>query len=140
MKSILISCICLSLMFSDGQDKKSLNQSVELFRKSMVSVDEQALLKLTSPTLSYGHSNGIIENQKEFVASMKSAKYKFVSIELTDQTVDLSYKDVAVVRHHFFAHTADTGKPKSTINLHVLTVWKKLDAKWVLLTRQAVKI
>src|SRR5690606_10116659 len=95
--------------------------------------------QLTSPALTYGHSSGLIEDRDTCIASMVSGKYVFLSLELSEQTVDISGK-TAIVRHRFFAHTHDEGKEPGTVTLHVLQVWQKGDDGWQLLARQAVRI
>lgn len=105
----------------------------------MVSADEELLLKLTSPMLSYGHSNGLVEGKDEFIASLLSAKYNFLTIDLKQQTIRLT-GNIAIVRHELHADTEDLGKPERSIKLHVLMVWKKSSLGWELVARQAVKM
>ncbi len=104
----------------------------------MVSADGQALLRLTLPSLTYGHSNGEVEGREKFVSSMVSGKYRFLAIRLSGQKVIMS-GDVAVVRHQLDAETADAGKPQRSIRLHVVMVWQRSGSDWKLLARQAVK-
>lgn len=124
---------------SQSAEEKRVAQAVESFRKTMVQPDQAAFVKLTSQALSYGHSNGLVEDQKTCIESMITGKYKFTSLELTEQTINITGQ-TAIVRHHFFAHTHDAGKDPGTAKLKVLQVWVKEKANWVLLARQAVKV
>lgn len=139
MKTALIGYLYLSMTSVENPDRRAVTHAVEDFRNAMVEVNEIALSTMTSKNLSYGHSNGFVENQATFIASLVSGKYRFLSIELDEQTIDV-IDSIAIVRHRFFAHTADMSKPQTTVNLHVLTVWRKTDGKWLLVARQAVKI
>lgn len=139
MKTTLLCSLCMVLVGAKANNEVSVEQVVEQLRTAMVAADEAVLSALTSPILSYGHSNGVVESKDEFIASLVSGKYNFLSINLTDQTINVE-KDLAIVRHRLDAETADTGKPRLTIKLHVLTVWQKQEDDWVLVARQAVKL
>jgi len=116
-----------------------VNEAVELFRQALVDPDASVLEKLTAETLTYGHSNGLIEDRKTCIESMISGKFNFESVELSEQTVDVS-GNTAIVRHILFGKTHDAGKEPGTAHLKVLQVWQKQNGNWVLLARQAVKI
>ncbi len=123
----------------ESTERAEVEAAVELFRQTMITPDESVFYKLTSPKLTYGHSSGLVEDRETCVSSMVTGKFKFLSLELTDQTVDIS-DNTAIVRHRFFAHTHDAGKEPGTVTLHVLQVWQKGNRGWQLLARQAVKI
>ena len=61
----------------------------------------------------------------------------FVTIDITDQTIDIVGK-TAIVRHQFNATTNDGGKP-GIVKLKVLLIFQKENGVWKLLARQAVK-
>ena len=121
-----------------GKEEKAVSAAIEALRKEMIDPDKAALEKLTLPELSYGHSNGMIQNQAEFVEALTSGKSDFVSIDLTSQSITIVEK-TAVVRHYLSAVTNDGGKPGQT-KLSVLLIWQKQKGEWRLLARQAVKI
>jgi len=120
-------------------DERAVAEAVEMFRKTMVDPDQEMFDRLTSGALTYGHSNGLVEDKKTCIESMVTGKYDFESIELSEQTVKVMDK-TAIVRHSFFAHTHDAGKDPGTVKLKVLTVWQKENGKWRLLARQAVRL
>ncbi|WP_229252955.1 nuclear transport factor 2 family protein [Dyadobacter helix] len=126
-------------VIAQSADEKAVAEAVEKFRKTMVDPDQATFEELTSAALTYGHSNGLVEDQKTCIASMVTGKYNFNSLELTEQTIRIVDK-TAIVRHTFFAHTHDAGKEPGTVKLKVLMVWQKENGKWVLLARQAVRI
>jgi ketosteroid isomerase-like protein len=126
------------IVSAQGNNEKLVADAVEQLRKAMVDGDSVRLTHLTSPLLSYGHSSGVVQDQKEFVSKIVSGASDFVTIDLTDQTIKIS-GDAAIVRHTLSASTNDGGKP-GTVKLHVLTVWQKDHGKWKLLARQAVKV
>jgi hypothetical protein len=117
---------------------KAVSRSVESLRKAMIEADSASLQALTKKELSYGHSSGRVEDQTSFIRSLTSGASDFVSIELSDQTVQIVDK-TAVVRHTLSAQTNDNGKPGS-VKLSILTIWEKDWGKWKLLARQAVRM
>jgi hypothetical protein len=121
-----------------GKEEKEVSAAVEALRKAMIDPDKAVLEKLTLPELSYGHSNGMIQNQTEFVETLVSGKSDFVSINLTEQNIRIVDR-TAIVRHLLSAVTNDGGKP-GQVNLSILLVWQKQKGEWRLLARQAVKI
>lgn len=125
---------------SQAQTKQetAVATATEQLRKAMVDADSAMLEKLTLPELSYGHSGGHIDDQKEFVQKIVSGKSDFVTLEFADQSISVS-KNVALVRHKFNAETNDGGRP-GEVHLAVLLVWQKLHGHWKLLARQAIKI
>ena len=112
---------------------------VESFRQALVEPDQAILEGLTNESLTYGHSLGLIEDRQTFIESLVSAKFKFTSLEFSEQTVDI-VGNTAVVRHTLFGHTADEGKDPGTVTLKVLLVWQKDNGKLRLIARQAVRI
>lgn len=121
-----------------GKEEKEVAVAVESLRRAMIDPDKMTLEKLTLPQLSYGHSNGQIQNQSEFVEALASGKSDFVSIDLSEQSIKVIDK-TAMVRHYLVGTTNDGGKT-GQVKLSVLLVWLKQKGEWRLLARQAVKI
>jgi ketosteroid isomerase-like protein len=123
---------------AQSADEKQVAAAVEALKTAMVSGKKSQLEAIAAPNLTYGHSSGLLENKAAFVENITSGHSDFVSIDLTDQTIQVD-GDVALVRHKLAAKTNNDGTP-GTVNLGVLLVWKKQQGKWKLLARQAYKI
>lgn len=122
------------------QTVKEVSDAVEQLRQAMISADGALLDRLASFELSYGHSNGNIQNKQEFISSFTSGESVFLSIELSDQTVRV-VNDTAIVRHLLLAETNDKGKGPATVKISILLVWVKNDeGQWQLVARQAVRV
>lgn len=130
----LISCST----FGQATDRSDLEKKVEELRLLLINPEQNQLERITSAHLSYGHSNGRIENQKEFIAYMLSGISKFVTIDLQNQTVDM-FDDIGVVRHTIVAETNNEGEVVH-IKIGVILVWHKEADEWKLLARQAFKL
>ena len=88
--------------------------------------------------LTYGHSNGRLQNKTEFIRELDGTN-SFQSRELSKQTVFID-GDVAVVRHVFDGvNNLPEGKT-STAHITVLQVWKQYGGARKLLTRQSTPL
>lgn len=122
---------------AQSKSEKQVAAAVEFLKKAMIDGSRESLEAIAGDKLSYGHSGGKVENKAEFVEAIASGKSDFVTIDLTDQTIQVIGK-TAIVRHSLSATTNDRGVP-GTVKLHILTVWQKVHGKWVMIARQAVK-
>jgi len=140
-KYILLFVLVLiyALPESQAQTKteKAVSEAAENLRLAMISGNKVDLDNITMEQLSYGHSGGHVEFKKEFMEKFISGKSDFVSINITDQTIQI-IKKTAIVRHILVAEISDNNKP-STIKLKVMLVFLKSHGHWKLVARQAVK-
>ena len=131
--------LTVSMVFAQNDnDQKAVAEASEKLRSTMISGDKTVLESLILPELTYGHSSGHIDNAKEFVEKLVSKQSNFLSIENTNQSIQIVDK-TAIVRNHLYAKTADLGKEPGEVNLDILYVWSKTKSGWKLLARQAVK-
>jgi ketosteroid isomerase-like protein len=141
MKKIAFLFLLSMLTFaSNAQSKKQVEveAAVNKLITAMKSANKTDLEDIASDHLSYGHSGGHVEGKAEFVEKIASGRSVFVTIDITDQTIDIVGK-TAIVRHMFVSNTNDGGKP-NTVKLKVLLIFQKEKGAWKLLARQAVKI
>jgi hypothetical protein len=140
--SFILSASLALCLFSGkllaNDEPRAVAEKVTALTKAMINADKKMLEELSSPSLSYGHSSGVMENQREFIEKLVSGKSDFVTIDLSEQTISIS-GDVALVRHTLNADIKDGGVA-STIKLGVLLVWQKQRGDWKLLARQAFKL
>lgn len=112
--------------------------AVEALRKLMVQPIKEELEALVADELHYGHSDADLEDKPTFINTLITKKSNFLSIDLTQQTINI-YNDTAVVRHVLRADTFDDEIPR-TIKLLILSVWNLQNDKWIIVARQAVKM
>lgn len=139
-KTLLLALLFLGLgLVSQAQskDEKQVLAAVDALRAAMLSGDRSKLAAIAAPQLTYGHSNGLIEDKAAFIENLASGTSDFVTIDLSEQTVRID-GDVALVRHKLAAQTNNGGVPGS-VKLGVLLVFRKQQGKWLLLARQAFK-
>lgn len=142
MKIILTLLLCTMMssnsILAQSADEKAVAAAVEKLRKAMVAADAAALTNLAAEEISYGHSNGLVENRAEFVNQFVTGQSVFLNITLSDQTIKI-VGDAAIVRHHFVSDTNNNNVPGKA-DIIVLMVWQKQKGEWKLLARQAAKI
>jgi hypothetical protein len=134
---LLVSFMATTNIMAQPGSEAEVAKAVETLRQAMLDANKQALEKIAADELTYGHSNGLIENKAAFVENIASGKSDFVSITLSEQSVVI-VGSTAIVRHKFVADTNNGGTPGKA-NISVLLVWEKLKGEWKLLARQAVK-
>jgi ketosteroid isomerase-like protein len=132
---------CVAAIAAQGQSKeeKEVVSVVEFLRKAMLDGDKTALDKIAAPELSYGHSNGHVEDKAAFIDALVTGKNDFVTIDLSEQTIKVVGTDLAMVRHKLKADTNNGGTP-GTANIAILLVFQKQKGQWKLVARQACKI
>ena len=122
-----------------GQSKEEkVTAAVEALNNALVAADSNALVKLTTNELSYGHSSGKVEDQQAFIHNAVNGPFKFLSITATNQIITLAKRN-AIVRHLFVGKATNNGAP-ADVKLTILQVWQKRGNAWKLLARQAVKL
>lgn len=115
-----------------------LKDAVSKLEVALVKKDSVTLKKLLHPKLSYGHSNGWVENKQEVISDLFNGKLTYVKIESSDYQWQ-ALKDWASVRSTSKISYKVDGK-NGELELHVLQVWVKTNKGWQLFARQATKI
>lgn len=143
MKKIAFLTFALLLsgmaLLAQKKDEQRVAAAVQQLNQAMVDGNKAMLDQLTSDKLSYGHSNGLIEDKDAFIEAIIDGTSGFTSIDLTEQTIAIS-NGIAIVRHKFSAGTNNKGQQPGRANLSVMQIWQKDKGKWLLLARQATKI
>jgi ketosteroid isomerase-like protein len=132
----LVIAFCYALKAQTSEDKVAT--AVTFLKNAMISGNQSDLEKIISDDLSYGHSGGKIEDKAAFIKAIATGASDFVTIELTEQTVNVKGK-IAIVRHKLVAKTNDNGKPND-VKIGVMLVFAKEGKDWKLLARQAYKL
>lgn len=136
--SILIVFAVSVVSWGQSKEEKEVAAAVEQLRVAMVSGDRAVLEKLTAKELTYGHSSGLVEDQKAFVEALATGKSDFLTIDLQEQTIRM-VGSTALVRHNLIGETNSGGK-RGAVKAGVMMVWQKKQGEWKLLARQAFKL
>ena len=123
---------------AESGDEAAVKQAVETLRKASLEQDKAKLEAVTAEQISYGHSDGRVENKAKLIDGMMNRKAKVKSIDFPELTVAV-VGNTAVARHLYVSESELDGKPQST-KIGALQVWQKQDGGWKLLARQGFKL
>lgn len=123
---------------SELKNEPKLQENIQLLDFYMKNNDS-AILELFSEDVSFGHSNGWVQNFDDFKKDFESNKVSYKSIEQTDfsefkrnrKTVSLrrKVKVVGIYKIYDFEMT-----------LSLLEIWVKKGKSWKLWSRQAIEL
>lgn len=130
--------ILLFLTCSTAHAQDMLDVAMEKFNMALIRKDTAALNRLLHNDVTYGHSNGWIENKADVKTDLYNGKlvYNKIGQEITEV---LKTGNTACVRSNATIDVLFDGKPM-TFKLHVLQVWTRKDKDWQLTARQSVKM
>lgn len=132
-----------SLFFSspalaEAGDDAAVKQNVEALREALLKADKAQLERLTAEQLSYGHSDGRVQNKAEFIDGVMTRKATVKSLNFPDLKIAVA-GDAAIARHLYESESEMDGKTTNT-KIGTLEVWQKQGGNWKLLARQAYKL
>ena len=122
---------------AESADEAAVAQAVEALRKAIFGQEKTQLEALCAEQLSYGHSDGRVENKAKFIDGVMTRKAILKSLTLSDHTIAIVGTD-AIARHTWASESETDGKLTST-KIGVLQVWQKQGGNWKLLARQSVR-
>lgn len=120
-------------------DSISLKDAMSNLDKSLVNKDEKVLMQLLNADVSYGHSNGWVQNKTDIINDLKSGKLVYDKIENMNATIVAINSQWATVRTNTNAEGKVNGNPFQ-FKLHILEVWSKTKTGWQLIARQSTKL
>ena len=142
MKKIVLFIALIMLastsIMAQSKSEQIVANAVTALHNNVVNPNREQLDNLVSADLSYGHSAGKVENKDQFIDFLFNGPFKFTSINVSDQTIQVSGKN-AVVRHIFIGKATNNGVP-TDIRIGNLMVWRKEGSLWKLLARQAFRL
>lgn len=136
---ITISLLLLTGVLKAQADSVELKGVIQKLDNALIKQDSAVLELLLDKKLSYGHSNGWIQNKEDMWADFKSGRITYKKIESSNTSYSNSGKEWMMVRTNSLISGNANGKDFE-LNLHVLQVWKKEKKGWQLVARQSTKI
>ncbi len=83
---------------AESADEAAVAQAVEALRKAILGQEKTQLEALCAEQLSYGHSDGRVENKAKFIDGVMTRKAIVKSLTLSDHTIAIVGTD-AIARH-----------------------------------------
>jgi ketosteroid isomerase-like protein len=119
-------------------DDAAVSAAVEDLRKASLAADTAKLTALSSDAITYGHSDGRVQNKAEMLDGFKARKATVKSIDFPELKVAVT-GDTAVSRHLYVSDSELDGKT-TNIKIGVIECWHKEGGTWKLLGRQGYKL
>lgn len=140
-KNILLSLLLFVAInsFSQSKEEKVLQRVKELNNAIFINKDSTALEGLMADKVTYGHSNGKLEDRKWMITDAVNSKQVYSNFVMDSASVFFEGNNTAVVRHVLRATATENGR-ESQLHLNVLQVWVNQHNQWKLMARQAVKL
>jgi len=142
MKSLFsfIFLVCFVFGFSQNYSKKEKALFSQISKlDSLMQNNNSKILEFFSDDISFGHSNGWVQNYQDFKIDFESGKVKYQSVKQTELKEFKIKNRFANVRRII----AVKGLYKNEIfemKLSVLELWIKQKGIWKLWSRQSAKI
>jgi hypothetical protein len=119
-------------------DEAAVTESVEILRRGILEADKGKLEHVASAQISYGHSDGRVQNKEQFIDGVMTRKQVVKSLAFPDLKVTV-VGNAAIARHIYLAESELDGKATTT-KIGALQVWQKQDGGWKLLARQGFRL
>jgi hypothetical protein len=123
---------------ADAADEAAVAQGVETLRKALLEADRAKLEQVAARDISYGHSDGRVQNKEEFIHGVTTRKQTVKSLAFPELKMAV-VGSAAVVRHIYLSDSVLEGKATTT-RIGALQVWQKQDGGWKLLARQGFRL
>ena len=123
---------------AETDNEAAVRLNVEALREALLKADKAQLERLTADQLSYGHSDGRVQNKPEFINGVMTRKATVKSLTFPDLKIEVA-GDAAVARHIYESESETDGKPNN-VRIGALQVWQKQGGNWKLLARQGFKL
>ncbi|MFC4164961.1 nuclear transport factor 2 family protein [Epilithonimonas zeae] len=140
MKSLFsfIFLICFVFGFSQNYSKKEkalISQVSKL--DSLMQNNDSKILELFSEDVSFGHSNGWVQNYQDFKTDFESGKVKYQSVKQTELKEFIIKNKFANIRRTISVKGLYKND-EFQMKLSVLEFWIKQKGIWKLWSRQSV--
>ena len=131
---LIIALVFCSRVFAQQSDE--LIKRSQAFHKALVAKSAD-LSSFLDAKLSYGHSNGWLENRQELLEHIETGVMNY--LEFSEDSIVADMQDNIGYLRFVTTLKASLRGTQATFRLRVLEVWRKEDNNWVLYARQAVR-
>jgi ketosteroid isomerase-like protein len=123
---------------AQSADEAGIAQAIETLRKAQFEADKAKLEQVTAAQVSYGHSDGRVENKAEFINGVMTRKQVVKSLAFPELKVAV-VGNAAIARHIYLSDAERDGK-QTTTRIGALQLWQKQDDGWKLIARQGFRL
>lgn len=144
VKRISFFILVFSFVFWNCQNVNTSQKDGKLFESirfldSYLQNNDEKIIDILMPDVSFGHSNGWVQNFEDFKKDFSSKKVIYKEIQQTELSEIKRYKNTASIRRKI--KVSGTYKNQDfEMKLALLEIWIKKNAVWKLWSRQSVEI
>jgi len=143
MRSPAAVLFLLFLLIANGSfaqvDSVGLKSAMQQLDKALLQKDEAVLRSVLHKDVSYGHSNGWIQNRSDILNDFNSGKLTYNKIENNSSAIVTISKKYATVKTNTNAEGVVNGTAFN-LKLHIMQFWIKTKKHgWQLIARQSAK-
>ena len=137
---LFVSIMYCGFVFAQSKDETEvLAASRRLHQAVFGTKDSAALEQLFAKALTYGHSNGRIQNRAEAIDGIIHNKSTYTDTSVKSYFVMIN-DDAAVVRYVMREMETNAEGKVVPLRLAIMLVWVEEKGKWKLFGRQAVRL
>jgi hypothetical protein len=139
VKTIFTLLVICTFVVAQAQSEESkVIATSKEFHQALVQQNKVSINQQTDKAISYGHSNGWIQNKTDLIKDFETGRISYQSIKEDSITVTMN-GNMASVRF-VGDFTATNNGVKSDNHLKVLEVWVKKGNRWILFSRQGYRV
>ena len=134
----MLMLLCNVSLQAQQKDSIGLQNAVHRLHLALVMKNNKAIKKLVSQRIQYAHSNGWMETRKEMLKNLRNGTLTYKSIKLDKIETAIDDKMGLVKSKGQFV--VIMGNSVLEFQLKVTQIWEWKRRKWVLMSRQSVKV
>jgi hypothetical protein len=141
IKSSLIIALLVFFVqnaWAQKRDTAGLQRAAHRLTEALVHKEERTLKKILSKNVRYAHSNGWTESRKEVIEDLFNGKLAYVTIKPWQEKWTVNGKK-GLVRSKA-EYDVIMSKQLLHFKLDVTQVWQWKRGKWILMSRQSVRL
>ena len=140
MKKVVLAFLIFGFLNSSFAqiDSVGLKNAMQQLDKALLQKDEKTLQIVLHKEVSYGHSNGWIQNKNDILNDFTSGKLIYNKIENNSSAIVTISKKYATVKTNTNAEGVVNGTAFN-LRLHIMQFWVKTKKGWQLIARQSAK-
>ena len=123
---------------AQAADEAAVAQAIEILRRGQFEADRAKLEQVMTAQISYGHSDGRVENREQLINGTLNRKQVVKSLTYPDLKVTV-VGNAAIVRHIYLSESELDGK-QSTTRIGAIQLWQKQDGGWKMIARQGFRL
>jgi uncharacterized protein (TIGR02246 family) len=132
--------ILVPVLLLGAGPEDAVKQAERDWAVAVVKKDYGVLERVLADDLAYTHSDGRLDNKKDYIESLRSGKQTYDAAEHQSIDVRLLGKDVAVVRARLRMTAAAGGKPATPANFSTLRVYQLRNGRWQMIGHQSARL